>query len=161
MTQPPEAETEIQGCYYRNATSEAVRVRLSIDASTVSLHTLSGRLMLAGRRIIWKIATIGERWLIGDGRLPEALLVLESDQDYQTVRKMASKLRPVRARLWRRLGLAAIESGNLTGWPVLVLLGGAAMIYWLWQNLPWQYCVATRRDTILLPECLIIDRFMT
>ena len=42
MTQPSTAELEVQGWYHRNATGEPVRVRLSIDAAAVSLHTLSG-----------------------------------------------------------------------------------------------------------------------
>ena len=163
MTQPSPPEPEVQGWYHRNATSEAVRVRLSIDAAMISLHTLSGRLVAGwGPEFLETraTATIGERWTVGDRRLPEAFLVLESDQDYDALRKVAVGLRPVRARLWQQLGVSAIESGNLTGWPVLVLLIAVPAIIWLWRNLPFTYCIATHQNTTLFLKCLIIDHFI-
>jgi hypothetical protein len=127
---------EIQGWYLRNKTSEAMRVRLSFVESSLVLHTLSGRLVAS-----WsldqlenrEIAVLGERWSIGDHRVPEAYLELESDDEYRAVRNVSLQLRPVRARMWRQLGFAAIESGNRTGWAVLLLLiilAGAMLGLW-------------------------------
>jgi len=48
--------------------------------------------------------------------------VLESDRDYAAIRKVSADLWPTRARLWRLLGFAAVESGNRSGWAVLLLL---------------------------------------
>ena len=164
MTQPSTAESEMQGWYHRNATSEPVRVRLSIDAAAVSLHTLSGRLVASwGPEFLETraTATIGERWTVGDRRLPEAFLVLENDEDYQAVRKVAFGLRPPRARLWEQLGTSAIESGNLTGWPVLLFLAVVIpTVVWLWNNLPLAHCIATHQNTILFLNCLISDHFI-
>ena len=164
MTEPSAAESELQGWYYRDATSEAVRVRLSIEATAISLHTLSGRLIAGwGPEFLETrvIATMGKRWTVGDRRLPEAFLVVENDQDYQALRKVAVGLPPVQASFWKQLGLSAIESGNLTGWPVLVLLGIAVpAVIWLWNNLPLAYCIAKHQDTILFLKCLIIDHFI-
>lgn len=116
---------DIQGWYLRNKTSEAERVRLSFAEGSLVLHTLSDRVVanwsldqLENR----EIAVLGERWSIGDRRVPEAYLELENDEDYSAVRKRSPQLRPMRARLWRQLGFAAIESGNRTGWPVLLVL---------------------------------------
>jgi hypothetical protein len=126
MTQPPlEPEADIQGWYHRNATGEPVRVRLSTDEGSILLHTLSGRLVASwapGRLETRSTDVIGERWTIGDKRLPEAFLVLESDEDYAAIRKVSARLWPTRARLWRLLGFAAVESGNRRGWPVLLLV---------------------------------------
>ena len=119
------ADQELQGWYYRNGTSDAERVRLSFVGGSLALHTLSDRLVatwslnqLENR----EIAVLGGSWSIGDRRLPDSYLVLEGDDDYRAVRAVSAKLRPVRARLWRLLGLAVVESGNHGGWPVLVLL---------------------------------------
>jgi hypothetical protein len=128
---------EIQGWYYQTATSNAVRVRLSVVDRSLVLHTLSDRLIarwsleeLQNR----EITVLGERWSIGDRRVAASYLVLESDNDYRAIRAASPKLRPVRARLWRQLGLAAIESGNRTGWAVLLLLIVlAGAILGLWQ----------------------------
>lgn len=131
MTQPLEPEADIQGWYYRTANSEAVRVRLSTNAGSILLHTLSGRLVASwapGRLETRSTDVIGERWTVGDQRLPEAFLVLESDKDYAAVRKVSAGLWPTRARLWRLLGFAAVESGNRRGWPVLLLLIVAVIV---------------------------------
>ena len=136
MTPPIDAEADIQGWYHLNATSEAVRVRLSIEPRSILLHTLSGRLVAswAPDHLETRATdTIGERWSIGDRRLPEPYLVLESDGDYRTLRQAATRLRPVRARLWRQLGLSAIESGHITGWPVIVIVILASAVAALWR----------------------------
>jgi hypothetical protein len=97
-----DSEAEIQDWYHRNATSEAVRVRLSTDAGSILLHSLSGRLVASWAPTHLETRAtevIGERWTIGDKRLPEAFLVLESDTDYAAVREVAAGLWPTRARL--------------------------------------------------------------
>ena len=125
------ADQELQGWYYRNGTSDAERVRLSFVGGSLALHTLSERLVatwsleqLENR----EIAVLGERWSIGDRCLPDPNLVLESDDDYRAVRAVSDQLRPVRARLWRLLGSAVVESGNRSGWPVLLLLIVAVIV---------------------------------
>ena len=163
MTQPIEAEADIQGWYHLNATSEAVRVRLSIEPRLILLHTLSGRLVASWAQAHLEtraIETIGERWTIGDTRLPEAFLVLESDRDYTAIREISARLRPVRSRFWQQIGFSAIESGNMTGWPVLLLVIAVPAIVWLWNNLPLTYCIATHQDTTLFLKCLIVDHFI-
>ena len=129
-------DLELQGWYYRNRGSQAERVRLSFVGGSLALHMLSERLVatwsleqLENR----EIAALGERWSIGDRRLPEPYLVLESDGDYRTLRQAAPRLRPVRARLWRQLGLSAIESGHITGWPVIVIVILASAVAALWR----------------------------
>jgi hypothetical protein len=119
------ANQELQGWYHRIGTRDAERVRLSFIGGSLALHTLSERLVatwsleqLENR----EIAVLGERWSIGDRRLPEPYLVLESDGDYLALRQTAPKLRSAPARLWRQLGFSAIEAGNITGWPVIVLV---------------------------------------
>ncbi|HJT14947.1 MAG TPA: hypothetical protein VJ790_20145 [Dongiaceae bacterium] len=124
-------DRELQGWYYRNRTSDAERVRLSFVGDSLALHTLSERLVAT-----WSLdqlenrefQILGDNWSIGDRRLPESYLVLENDDDYRALRGTASRLRPVRARLWRLLGIAAVESGNRAGWPVLLLLIAAAVV---------------------------------
>ncbi len=160
--QPAEAESELEGWYYQNGTSERCAFALSVDGAAVSLYAPSDRLVAS-----WsldqlenrEIAVLSERWSIGDRRVPEAYLVLESDQDYSALRAVSPKLRPIRARLWRLLGVRAIESGNFTGYPVLLLTATAAVI-WLWRNLPLEYCVATHVDRILFLKCILIDHFI-
>ena len=134
MTTP--ADQDLQGWYYRNGTGEAERVRLSFVGGSLALHTLSEWLVatwyleqLENR----EIAVLGERWSVGDQRLPEPYLVLESDGDYRALRQTAPRLRPVRARLWRQLGFSAIQAGNITGWPVIVLIVLVSAITALWQ----------------------------
>ncbi|HJR22091.1 MAG TPA: hypothetical protein VJ822_10750 [Dongiaceae bacterium] len=129
-------DRELQGWYHRNRTSDAERVRLSFAGDSLALHTLSERLIatwsleqLENR----EIAHLGERWSIGDRRLPESYLVLENDQDYRALRQSAPRLRPVRARVWRQLGFSAIESGKIPGWPVIVLILLVSAITALWQ----------------------------
>ena len=133
------SDREIQGWYFLNRTSEPVRVRLSYDQDTLSLHSLSDRLIarwslneLDNR----EIAVLSERWSIGDRPLPDASLVLESNDDYRALRRISGNLRPVRARMWRLLGRAVIESGysDVTGWPVwLLLIALAGAILGLWH----------------------------
>ena len=130
------ADQELQGWYYRNRTDEAERVRLSFVGGSLALHTLSERLVatwsleqLENR----EIAVLGERWSIGDRRLVDSYLVLESDEDYRALRQTAPRLRPVRSRLWRQLGFSAIESGKITGWPVIALILLLSAITALWQ----------------------------
>ena len=130
------ADQDLQGWYYRNGTSDAERVRLSFVGGSLALHTLSERLVatwsleqLENR----EIAMLGERWSIGDRRLPEPYLVLESDGDYRALRQTAPRLRPVRARLCRQLGFSAIEAGHITGWPVIVLIVLVSAIAALWR----------------------------
>lgn len=157
------APEELQGWYNPNNTSEAVRVRLLFEGGSVSLYTLSGRLIASwslGRLQNRRIPTIGERWLVGDRDLPEASLMLESDRDYDAIRLRSTRLRPLRARLWRQLGFSFIESGNLTGLPVLLLIVGVAAVFWLARNLPWEHCIATEPGTSLFLKCLLIDHFI-
>ena len=124
-------DRELQGWYHRNRTSDAERVRLSFVGDSLALHTLSERLVAT-----WSldhlenrdIQVLGDDWSIGDRRLPEPYLLLENDDDYRAVRAASTRLRPVRARLWRLLGLAAVESGNRRGWPVLLLLIAVALL---------------------------------
>ena len=68
--------------------------------------------------------------------MPEASLEFENDQDYLTVQEATAHLRARSARLWRQLGFAFIESGNLAGLPVFLLIVWIGTIYWLWQNPP-------------------------
>jgi hypothetical protein len=130
------SDREIQGWYFLHPASEPEHVRLSIDEHSLSLFAPSDRLIAR-----WSldqlenrgIAILSERWSIGDRRVPDAYLVLESDDDYRAVRKASAKLRPVRARLWRHLGIAIIETGDLGGWPVwlfLIIVAGAALGLW-------------------------------
>jgi hypothetical protein len=117
-----ESEADIQGWYYRTATSEAVRIRLSTVAGSILLHTLSGRLVASwapGHLEMRATDVIGERWTIGDRRLPEAFLVLESDKDHAAIRKVSVGLWPTpgtamaasglrRGRVWQPQGLAGV-----------------------------------------------------
>jgi hypothetical protein len=129
-------DLELQGWYHRDRAGEAERVRLSFVGGSLALYTLSERLVatwsleqLENR----EIATLGERWSIGDRRLPEPYLVLENDGDYRALRQAAPRLRPVRARLWRQLGLSAIEAGHITGWPVIMIIVLASAVAALWR----------------------------
>jgi hypothetical protein len=91
---------EIQGWYYRNKTSDAERVRLSFSGGSLTLHTLADRLVAA-----WaldhlenqEIPVIGASWSVGDRRLPEASLLLENDEDYGHLRRVAPRLKSRRA----------------------------------------------------------------
>jgi hypothetical protein len=136
MTTGPDAE--MQGWYYENSAGEPTRVRLSILDRSMSLHTLSDRLVAT-----WsldhletrEVPVLGQSWRIGDRRLPEPNLVLVNDQDYETLRKLGAGLRPLRARVLRQFAFAAGESGNLTGWPVFVVLVIALLGLALWSSL--------------------------
>jgi hypothetical protein len=165
MTEDPAVPgREIQGWYHQDNTSEAVRVRLSIEGDVLSLYTFWGRLVGS-----WSLdqlenrgmAMLSERWSIGDRRLPEAYLVLESDRDYSAVRAVSPALRPIRARLYWQLALEVVESGNLTGWPALILGGAVGLVLILWQVLPLRYCIAAEPSGILFLKCLLIDHFIS
>lgn len=54
----------------------------------------------------------------------------ENDRDYAELRAAGATLLPLRERTWRQLFYAAQESGNLTGWPVLVVIGSAFPLLW-------------------------------
>lgn len=89
------------------------------------LHTLSGQLVASwapSHLETRATEVIGQRWTIGDRRLSEAFLVLESDKDYAAIRQVAAGIWPIGARVWRLFGFAALETGNRRGWPVLLLL---------------------------------------
>lgn len=126
---------EIQGWYHHDPSSDAVRVRLSIVEGTLALHTLSDRLIAR-----WSldqlenrgIAILAVRWRIGDRRVPDACLVLESDDDYRAVQEASSTLRPVRARFWRALAFSATEAGKVGDWLVvlMIMIASAAVAFW-------------------------------
>lgn len=127
---------EIQGWYHHDPSAEAVRVRLSIIDGTLALHTLSDRLIAR-----WSpdelenrgIEIFAARWRIGDRRVPDAFLVLESDDDYRAVREVASRLRSVRAVFWRQLAFSAVEAGKAGDWLVVLLVMVAIAILAVWQ----------------------------
>lgn len=137
---PSSSGAEIQGWYYENSASEPTRVRLSIHDRSLSLHTLSDRLVATwslDQLETREVPVLGQSWRIGDRRLPEASLVLVNDRDYETLRELGTGLRPLRARVLRQFAFAAGESGNLTGWPVFVVLVIALLGLALWVSLPF------------------------
>jgi hypothetical protein len=132
------SDSELQGWYHQNRTSQAVRVRLLVTGASLSLQTLSGKPIASwslDRLENREIPVLGTRWSVGDSLLPEAFLVVDSDDDYRALRQRSTSasLQPVRARLWHQAGFSMIESGNLTGWPVWVLLLVASAVAALWQ----------------------------
>jgi hypothetical protein len=106
-------------------------VRLSADQRTLTLHTLSDRIVAA-----WaldhlenrKIPIIGASWSVGDRRLPEASLLLENDEDYSRLRRVAPRLKSTRARLWRQLSFSFLHSGNGMGPPGFVWTGSTILL---------------------------------
>ena len=79
-----------------------MRVRLSTNAGSIVLHTLSGQLVASwapSHLETRATEVIGQRWTIGDRRLSEAFLVLESDKDYAAIRQVAAGIWPIGARV--------------------------------------------------------------
>jgi hypothetical protein len=117
-----------------------VRVRLSVDGHSLHLHTLSDRLVAA-----WsidhlenrEIPIMGSKWRVGDCRLPEASLLLETDEDYIALRRTAAGLRSTSARLWHQFSFAALHPGNRSGspgflWSGMVVLLVLIVLGWRW-----------------------------
>jgi len=132
MTQQS-SEFELQGWYYRDPSSEAVRVRLALTERSLHLHTLSDRLLASwslDRLENRRIPLLGERWSIGDPHLPEASVVLESDDDYRQIREVAPKLRSERVRLWNQLVFSVVE---VKGGPIILIVLLASAVAAVWQ----------------------------
>ena len=110
-----------------------MRVRLAFVERSLHLHTLSDRLVASwslDRLENRRIPVLGERWPIGDRHLPEASVVLESDDDYRQVRKVSPELRSERARLWKQLGFSVAE---INGGPIILIALLASAVTALWH----------------------------
>ena len=125
----------MQGWYREDGGSAPQRVRLSIENRSLCMHSLADRLLarwsldhLENRTI----PSFGRDWTLGDTRVPGALLTLENDEDYVAIRNEARNLQPISARTWRQVFLAGQDSGNLTGWPVLLLMMAGFISFALW-----------------------------
>ena len=111
-------------------------MRLSIIDGTLALQTLSDRLI--ARWSLDQLENLGigilaVRWRIGDRRVPDACLVLESVDDYRAVYEASGTLRPVRARFWRALVFSGVEAGKAGDWLVVLLMMVAGAILVVWQ----------------------------
>ena len=86
-----------------------------------------------------EIPIIGGNWSIGDRRLPEAILLLESDEDYTDLRSLSPRLKSTRARLWRQLSFSALHSGNRPGNPGFIWIGLAIPIILIVLGWHWLF----------------------
>lgn len=133
---------DIQGWYAETFTREPVRVRLSTDQRSLTLHTLSDRIVAA-----WaldhlenrEIPIIGASWSVGDRRLPEASLLLENDEDYRRLRHVAPRLKSTRARLWRQLSFSTFHSGNRAGGSRVILTGSTLLLVLIMMAWHWLF----------------------
>jgi hypothetical protein len=82
-------EADRQGWYYRNKTSEAVRVRLSIVDRSLLLHTLSDRLIAS-----WSLDRLENREVLGESPLVIANLrtPIWYSKATETIRSFAKSL---------------------------------------------------------------------
>lgn len=78
------------------------------------------------------IPSFGRAWALGDARVPGALPTLENDEDYVAIRSEAKNLQPIGAGTWRQVFLAGLESRNLTGWRVLMVMMAGFLSFALW-----------------------------
>ena len=157
------AMPEIIGSYSPDPSGAQVRVRVTVEGTSLVLRTLSERLVaqwslnkLENRGIpVW-----GQTWTIGDRRLRGPALDLENDADYAVVATAAPTLRGVRTRFWAMLGFAGIESSQQTGLIFLLAAAAFGCAYWLWTVLPLRECVATHQNVILFLNCTLIEHFI-
>ena len=129
------ADSEMQGWYREDGGTAPQRVRLSIERRSLCMHSLTAKELarwsldhLENRAI----PSFGRDWVIGDSRVPGAILTPENDGDYLVIRRQAQSLQPLSARTWRQVFLAGLESENLTGWPVLLLMMAGFLSFALW-----------------------------
>lgn len=132
--------TEIFGWYVADPSASRLRVRVSIDGSSLCIHGLSGG--LAAR---WSLSRLenrgipfwGRDWPIGDRELPAQTLTLENDEDYAAVQSVAPGLASIRTRTWRHLLFWPDGHGNLKASPAFIY--GAALFVVLviavWQSM--------------------------
>lgn len=154
---------EILG-WYTHKTDEPLRVRVQIEAPSLALYTLSDRLVAR-----WSLNRLenGDAnvpvgcWALCDPKVPDSWLMLENDRDYGAVQHWAKRLASRHSQSWRQLGLAAIESGNLTGWPVVVAILVGSFAVYLWRSGIVGYCIATQVPGLSLLNCVISRIFMT
>lgn len=134
MTQP--SDPDISGWYLKDNESERQRVRVAIEGRSLSLCTLTGseiaRWSLDQLENV-SVPVLGRDWVIRDRRVEEPVLLLENDQDYAAIQCQANDLAPVSARTAQQVTFAAGQAGNITGWPVIVLVILASAIAALWQ----------------------------
>ena len=129
-------EREMQGWYRADNDTAPLRVRLSVEDRSLNLHSLAGALVARWSLDHLENRTVpifGRDWIIGDRRLPGTAVTVENDRDYAELGAAATGLLPLRERTWRQFFFAAQESGNLTGWPVLVpIMVGILAVAALW-----------------------------